>query len=297
MIQPFLPLPTPSITELPRLQRLSVDFDTYDCLARLILILQRMGGSPGTPIPMGTPGSFVLTANGKVAQPWPQPPMGMMGGPSSPPPVGAPNMGPGPWDFTAPGVHTPTINRASYTRQAALPGSNDKVSKRWPTDFLVHEITEGFKSMDQVQARDPRERQKTAFEKVFGCRYVKSTVGRAKLYWKRSSQEVKDHFLSLPRDDQRGKWSNFVHLMDGKLVIEVENELGEQEGGMHHQDDHDPHGVDDDQAVMASLSMPLHPAQHQHPPDPNEQDPSTLASPPVQGQQLLPLALAYPNSF
>lgn len=68
---------------------------------------------------------------------------------------------------------------------------------------------------------DPRERQRTAFERVFGCRYVKSTVGRARLYWKRASQEIKDHFMALPPEDPRGKWQNFVHLMDGRLVIEV----------------------------------------------------------------------------
>lgn len=61
---------------------------------------------------------------------------------------------------------------------------------------------------------------------VTSCGYVKSTVGRAKLYWKRASQEIRDHFLALPKDDPRGRWTHFVHLMDGRLVIEVGKDKG-----------------------------------------------------------------------
>ena len=75
--------------------------------------------------------------------------------------------------------------------------------------------------MTEICSMDPRERQRGAFERVFGCRYVKSTVGRARLYWKRASPEIKEHFLALNPNDQRGKWQNFVHLMDGRLIIEV----------------------------------------------------------------------------
>ena len=82
--------------------------------------------------------------------------------------------------------------------------------------------------MTSIMKSDPSARQKSAFERVFPpCRYVKSTVGRAKLYWKLASHEIRDHFLSLPRDDPRGKWTHFVHLMDGRLVIELGREKGD----------------------------------------------------------------------
>ena len=138
------------------------------------------------------------------------------------------------WGFVSTTGTMPTINRNSHSRApeppttpGAAPSSGQ--AKKWPTDFFVHEITEGFHTMTSIMTQDPRERQKSAFERVFGCRYVKSTVGRAKLYWKRASHEIKEHFLQLPREDPRGKWQNFVHLMDGRLVIEIGKE-GEAAG-------------------------------------------------------------------
>lgn len=123
----------------------------------------------------------------------------------------------------------------------------------------MHEIVGGFKKMQDIVGGDARERQKSAFEKVFRCRYVKSTTGRAKLYWKRSSQEVKDHFMGLPKDDPRGRWSNFIHLMDGRLVIEVDSEI---------KDDDDPQEEQtrEEAAVMGSLEPPPPPTMHASPP-------------------------------
>ena len=81
--------------------------------------------------------------------------------------------------------------------------------------------------MNSLMTEDPSLRQKAAFERVFPpCRYVKSTVGRAKLYWKRASEPIKSHFLSIPEGDDRGKWTHFVHLMDGRLVIELNDGNG-----------------------------------------------------------------------
>ncbi|KLO13841.1 hypothetical protein SCHPADRAFT_997049 [Schizopora paradoxa] len=140
------------------------------------------------------------------------------------------------WDFVPSGT-IPVVNRTSHPKSGApnsagpspagpASGSQHTLSlsgpRRWPTDFSVYEITNGFLMIANILASDPRERQKTAFERVFpGCRYVKSTVGRAKLYWKRASPEIRDHFLALDSRDDRGRWVNFVHLMDGRLIIEV----------------------------------------------------------------------------
>lgn len=151
-------------------------------------------------------------------------------------PTGDHSPGPGTsaWGFAGPaGAPLPGI-RASPSAPVQAGGSEGTSTiagsgsaKRWPTDYTVHEITAGFDAMTALVKADPSARQKSAFERVFPpCRYVKSTVGRAKLYWKRASQEIRDHFLSLPRDDPRGRWTHFVHLMDGRLVIEVGKEKG-----------------------------------------------------------------------
>ncbi|KAL5508652.1 hypothetical protein ACEPAH_6271 [Sanghuangporus vaninii] len=153
--------------------------------------------------------------------------------------------GPTAWSYTAPaGTALPGVRHSPSTVIPAATSSVDHSNsvtnnsgsiKRWPTDYTVHEIVEGFDTMAEIMKSDPSARQRNAFERVFPpCRYVKSTVGRAKLYWKRASEEIRSHFLALPRDDPRGKWTHFVHLMDGRLVIEVGKEkLGGVSAGSH----------------------------------------------------------------
>ena len=92
--------------------------------------------------------------------------------------------------------------------------------RRWPADFTVHEITEGIALMASLMSRDARERQGTAFERVFGCRYVKSTFGRAKLFWKRAGGDVRERYLGMGREDPRARWGNFVHVVDGRAGMD-----------------------------------------------------------------------------
>ena len=58
--------------------------------------------------------------------------------------------------------------------------------KRWPNDYAVCEIAAGFAQMDKLTAATPSLTQRAAFERVFGCRYVKSTVCRHRGVWKRA---------------------------------------------------------------------------------------------------------------
>ncbi|KAL5530823.1 hypothetical protein ACEPAF_7081 [Sanghuangporus sanghuang] len=157
----------------------------------------------------------------------------------------SPKQGPAAWSYTGPAATSrPGVRHSPSTIIPAATSSVDHSNsvtnnygsiKRWPTDYTVHEIVEGFDTMAEIMKSDPSTRQRNAFERVFPpCRYVKSTVGRAKLYWKRASEEIRSHFLALPRDDPRGKWTHFVHLMDGRLVIEVGKEkLGGVSAGSH----------------------------------------------------------------
>lgn len=95
------------------------------------------------------------------------------------------------------------------------------VPKRWPTEYYVAEINEGFDAMSQLALREPSLRQKAIFERTFPPnRYVKSTFGRAKLHWKKASQEDKEHFLALPRTDPRARWTHFVHHVEGKTKVD-----------------------------------------------------------------------------
>ncbi|KAF9782072.1 hypothetical protein BJ322DRAFT_1074185 [Thelephora terrestris] len=87
--------------------------------------------------------------------------------------------------------------------------------KRWPNDYTVCEISEGFKQMDSMVTQQPTLTQKCAFEKVFGCRYVKSTVCRHRSVWRRADDGVKVAFESMGTDE-RAVWGNFVKQVEGR---------------------------------------------------------------------------------
>lgn len=163
------------------------------------------------------------------------------------------------------------LARSSTQSPAARPDAADG-TRRWPTDYTVHAISTGFDRMAAlVRGADGSSgagamRQKAAFEQVFApCRYVKSTVGRAKLYWKRATPEVRTHFLALSPEDPRARWSQFVHLMDGRLVIDVGKEKAVE--GMKE---------DEGDEEQAQAHPPPHPPQRQ---PQASMMPSTFAAP------------------
>jgi hypothetical protein len=87
--------------------------------------------------------------------------------------------------------------------------------KRWPNDYTVSEVSAGFKSMDSMIAQQPTLTQRTAFEKVFGCRYVKSTVCRHRGVWRRADEATKLLFESMGTDE-RAVWGDFVKQVEGR---------------------------------------------------------------------------------
>ncbi|KAI0688650.1 hypothetical protein BC835DRAFT_1222667, partial [Cytidiella melzeri] len=86
-------------------------------------------------------------------------------------------------------------------------------AKRWPNDFHVSEISAGFDKMDDIISQTPSLTQKVAFERVFGCRYVKSTVCRHRGVWKRADKNLKESFKRMGTGE-RALWGEFVKKTD-----------------------------------------------------------------------------------
>ena len=87
--------------------------------------------------------------------------------------------------------------------------------KRWPNDYSVTEISAGFHDMDRLVAQTPSMTQRVAFERIFGSRYVKSTVCRHRGVWKRASPATRNQFIALG-DDERVLWGEFVRTVEGR---------------------------------------------------------------------------------
>lgn len=90
--------------------------------------------------------------------------------------------------------------------------------KRWPNDYTVSEIAAGFHTMDLLIAHAAASggmTQRQAFERVFGCRYVKSTVCRHRAVWRRAHQSLKEQFEALG-SDERACWGEFVRRVEGR---------------------------------------------------------------------------------
>lgn len=90
--------------------------------------------------------------------------------------------------------------------------------KRWPNDYTVYELTVGFNAMDTLIAQSPagdNMTQRIAFERIFGLRYVKSTVCRHRAIWKKADSTLRQQFEALGTD-QRACWGEFVRRVEGR---------------------------------------------------------------------------------
>ncbi|KAF5345548.1 hypothetical protein D9758_012004 [Tetrapyrgos nigripes] len=103
--------------------------------------------------------------------------------------------------------------------------------KRWPNDYTVAQLSVGFHALEALcshshviavsptgettSATAPNLTQKSAFERVFGSRYVKSTVCRHRGVWRRAPREIREEFERFG-DDERGMWGEFVRRAEGK---------------------------------------------------------------------------------
>lgn len=90
--------------------------------------------------------------------------------------------------------------------------------KRWPNDYTVSEISNGFHAMDILishSSSSSNMTQRIAFERVFGSRYVKSTVCRHRAVWRKAHQTLREQFESMGADD-RACWGEFVRRVEGR---------------------------------------------------------------------------------
>jgi len=136
--------------------------------------------------------------------------------------------------YTTPGPTTITlpwylINPPA--EPAPIPYHPHPPLKRWPNDYTVAQLSVGFYALEALcshthiaavsvtgettTATTPNLTQKAAFERVFGSRYVKSTVCRHRGVWRRAPREIREEFERYG-DDERGMWGEFVRRVEGK---------------------------------------------------------------------------------
>ncbi|KAF8505411.1 hypothetical protein F5888DRAFT_433339 [Russula emetica] len=99
--------------------------------------------------------------------------------------------------------------------KAPIPHHPHPPLKRWPNDYSVQEVSVGFDQMDALANAQPSMTQRVAFERVFGCRYVKSTVCRHRAVWRRADEDLRSVFVKLGRDE-RAMWGEFVRRVEGR---------------------------------------------------------------------------------
>lgn len=120
--------------------------------------------------------------------------------------------------------HTPnTATRTSFPQQPHPP------LKRWPNDYTVSEIAAGFRAMDALVAQSPTATQKAAFERVFGCRYVKSTVCRHRGVYRKADASVRSVFEAMG-NDERAVWGEFVRRAEGRAGMGKGSGSGDEKG-------------------------------------------------------------------
>jgi len=157
--------------------------------------------------------------------------------------------------------------------KAPIPHHPHPPLKRWPNDYSVQEVSLGFDHMDALANAQPSMTQRVAFERVFGCRYVKSTVCRHRAVWRRADEDLRTAFVKLGRDE-RAMWGEFVRRVEGRasgLNLQTapgDSEVGHMQGVMQVPLQHLPLRRDESEAtqepVMGSLVPPIREEQTEH---------------------------------
>jgi hypothetical protein len=119
------------------------------------------------------------------------------------------------------GADTSSLPPYLLTPQAAappIPYHPHPPLKRWPNDYTVMELSNGFHAMDLLISQSPpgaSMTQRAAFERVFGSRYVKSTVCRHRAVWRKAPRGIREQFEQMGTDD-RACWGEFVRRVEGR---------------------------------------------------------------------------------
>ena len=109
-------------------------------------------------------------------------------------------------------------NTPNTATRTSFPQHPHPPLKRWPNDYTVSEIAVGFRAMDTLVAQSPTATQKAAFERVFGCRYVKSTVCRHRGVYRKADPSVRSLFEAMG-NDERAVWGEFVRRVEGRPAM------------------------------------------------------------------------------
>jgi hypothetical protein len=159
-------------------------------------------GHPMSAPPAASP-SNANSPEGEISSSMPTP---YPGPPTTPMSAQSPN---------SPGQY-PMASPSSATRAGApFPQHPHPPLKRWPNDYTVSEIAAGFRQMDTLIAQTPSATQRVAFERVFGCRYVKSTVCRHRGVYRKADATVRNAFEGMGTDE-RAVWGEFVRRVEGR---------------------------------------------------------------------------------
>lgn len=113
---------------------------------------------------------------------------------------------------------TPTHLSSPASSSSSIPYHPHPPLKRWPNDYTVYELSAGFAAMDSLISQSPSGAsmtQRTAFERVFGSRYVKSTVCRHRAVWRKAPAGVREQFEAMG-GDERACWGEFVRRVEGR---------------------------------------------------------------------------------
>ncbi|KAI6035881.1 hypothetical protein EDC04DRAFT_3064581 [Pisolithus marmoratus] len=126
-----------------------------------------------------------------------------------------------------PSMFVTPITRTSSSHQPHPP------MKRWPNDYTVSEIADGFRTMDTITTQTPTITQRVAFERVFSCRYVKSTVCRHRAVYRKADSAIREAFERMGSDEQAA-WGEFVKKVEGKLMATPKPTAGGDEEAVSH---------------------------------------------------------------
>ncbi|KIJ58846.1 hypothetical protein HYDPIDRAFT_119095 [Hydnomerulius pinastri MD-312] len=129
------------------------------------------------------------------------------------------------------GANTPSTSPSTAIR-TSFPQHPHPPLKRWPNDYTVFEIAAGFRAMDTMVAQTPTATQRMAFERVFGCRYVKSTVCRHRGVYREADAAVRALFEGMG-NDERAVGGEFVRRVEGRSSAGKIGGTGEEEAGLH----------------------------------------------------------------
>ena len=162
--------------------------------------------------PMGAPPvtspSNVNNLEGETSPSMPTP---YPGPPAPPLSVQSPNS-PGQYPAGSPSSATRPTSGAPFPQHPHPP------LKRWPNDYTVFEIAAGFRQMDALITQTPNATQRVAFERVFGCRYVKSTVCRHRGVFRKADATIRNMFENMGTDE-RAVWGEFVRRVEGRPSV------------------------------------------------------------------------------